>query len=88
MNTPDWHAIETRRDADRYSAMCAATDAADALDYLDRQAVTNVCAAIRSARLSRTGVRQILETLGSAMAACGEFSEVEVASIDDTGNDF
>lgn len=87
-HTPDWHAIENRRDADRVSRMFDEADALAAIEHLDLAAVTPACAAIRQARLTHAGVRQILETLACAMKASGEFSDIEVAGIDDTSSDF
>lgn len=63
-------------------------DALAAAEYLDQRAVTPACAAIRSARLSPAGVRQILQTLACAMSANPGFSDTDIASIDGASESF
>ena len=81
--TPDWAANESRKDADRYSALASCAD--------DTEAAINVCAAIRRIPhydLSPAVVRQILNTLACRMADSNGFSDTLVATIDDTAENF
>lgn len=80
-NTPDWHAIETARDARIYSDMF------DDLtpDQRELEAVNQVCAEIRKAQLTEAGVIQILNTLSCRMAEL-KMHEVDIAAIDDAAD--
>ena len=81
MNTPDWHAIETTRDAIIYSDMFGQAPA----EQLEIEQVNKVCAEIRKAQLTEAGVIQILNTLSCRMNEL-KMDEVDIAVIDDAAD--
>jgi hypothetical protein len=80
---PDFHAIETDRDARAYSDMFC--DEAPSQDQVDIFQVLKVCAEIRKAQLTEAGVIQILNTLSCRMNEL-KMDEVDIAVIDDAAD--
>lgn len=78
---PDFHAIETARDARAYSDMFCD----EAPDQHEIEMVNKVCAEIRKAQLTEVGVIQILNTLSCRMNEL-KMDEVDIAVIDDAAD--
>jgi hypothetical protein len=85
MNAPDWAALESIRDANRYSAMCEAGERQAAAEAEQQAAINKACAAIRAISMDYESARQILSTLACTMKAC-RLSESDVEMVEATAD--
>ena len=90
MNTPDWHRRVVYKDEQAYNKMLKAEEQRhqeECDEIAQGQAVYNAIRKLTPDQLTHKVVRQILETLACQMSAAG-FTELEVATIEQTAEDF